>query len=81
MSHTVFPNGDIVPLKGIFNICQQHECIEILRSLFFLEERELLEIVVDFSPKKFYKFSIDLALCNIDPKTTFQWGLRFILER
>ncbi|CAG8602152.1 6168_t:CDS:1 [Funneliformis caledonium] len=72
-------HGDIEPLKGIFNGCQQLERLEILRCEFLLDERELLEIVVEFSPKKFYELSIDLGVHIYSE--TFQWGLRSILER
>ncbi|CAG8609168.1 9979_t:CDS:1 [Funneliformis mosseae] len=77
---TAFPDGDIKSLKVIFNACQQLETMKMIFGDFLVNERELLEIVVEFSPKKFYNLSVYLGVL-VFPETTFQWGLRSILER
>ncbi|CAI2174890.1 1580_t:CDS:1 [Funneliformis geosporum] len=77
---TIFSNGNVESLKVIFDGCQQLEIIKVLRCNSFLDERKLLEIVVEFSPIKFHELSVDFGI-QVSPETTFQWGLRSILER
>ncbi|CAI2174683.1 6216_t:CDS:1 [Funneliformis geosporum] len=80
---TILPDGDVESLKVIFNGCKQLESIEILRCDccdFFLDERKLLEIVVEFSPKFFYKLTVNLGI-HVYPETTFKWELKSILKR
>ncbi|CAG8641869.1 3868_t:CDS:2 [Funneliformis mosseae] len=64
-------------------------CCEQLESLDFLcgddcedyiMEREFLEMVVEFSPKKFHELKLEMG-SYVDIETTFQWVLKTIFKR
>jgi len=51
--------NEIEALKVIFNSCQQLETIGVWCGEHYLNEVELLEVVVKYSPKNFYELKIN----------------------
>ena len=54
----IFKNGELDLLKTIFNNCQYLESIQVRCGNYFLNEKEMLEVVVKYSPKYFYELKI-----------------------
>ncbi|CAI2181684.1 14891_t:CDS:2 [Funneliformis geosporum] len=71
---------DLYTLKYILIGYEQLESIDILCcNDDYILERELLEMIVEYSPKNFHEIKIDMG-CNVDLDTAFQWNLKSIFE-
>ncbi|CAG8563568.1 4842_t:CDS:2 [Funneliformis caledonium] len=70
-------------LKVIFKGCEQLESLDFLCGNDcedYIMEREFLEMVVEFSPKKFHELKLEMG-SYVDIETAFQWGLKTIFKR
>ncbi|CAG8487419.1 8730_t:CDS:1 [Funneliformis mosseae] len=69
-------------LKVIFKGCEQLESLDFLCGDCedYILEREFLEMVVEFSPKKFHELKLEMG-SYVDADTAFQWGFKTIFKR
>ena len=54
----IIKNNESEILQNIFNSCQHLESVTIWCGGFYIDEREMLNIVANSSPKNFYKLKI-----------------------
>ncbi|CAG8589221.1 9944_t:CDS:1 [Funneliformis caledonium] len=68
-------------LKLILNGCEQLESMDILSSVNCrgCQDFILLEMIVEFSPKKFHELKVDMGSC-VDQVIAFQWGFEPIFK-
>ena len=53
--YTIFYDNEMETLKLILNGCQELESIEVWGGGYYLNEVKLLEVVIEYLPKKFYE--------------------------
>jgi hypothetical protein len=70
--YVILKNGELDILKTIFISCQNLKCIKILCGKRYLNEKEVLETVANYSPNNFHELKLycnsHSSLCSIPSK-------------